>query len=311
MIVIAFLFWPSEEKFTQSNKIDRTKTQIRIKEKRLNIRKLPNVNSEDLGDVYRNEIYTVLSHIDTDEYYWYRIKTNQGIEGFIASNPRKEYIEVISGYVDRVAPEITSKDEFLVFVNGEQNYDSITCKDNYSKCSLSYDDSDPTKIVFTAMDEDNNTSTFSINYYNVYNLYSEYSDSNEKVKAKFVKDKTKDIYTISTFYTINKSISKHNKSLSYVPIIDFYDENFQKLDDIFVKYENDDLPGYCINDENLNLKPEFILNDLLSKSTLCMRFSFEKDDEIKYVSFGFTGVENYDNIYNSLASYYSKTFILN
>ena len=311
VLLIAFLFWPSEDKFTQSNKIDRTKTQIKIKEKRINIRKLPNIDSEDLGDVYRNEIYTVLSHLDTDEYYWYHIKTNQGIEGYIASNREKEYVEVISGYVDRTPPKISSTEEFLVFVNDERNYDAITCEDDYSKCTLSYDDSNPEEIVFTAIDEDDNTSTFSIKYYNVYNLYSEYSDNSSKLNAKFTKDKVRDKYTINTYYTTNKTINKHNKSLSYNPIIDFYDENFNKLEDVFVKYSNSDLPGYCINDENLALKPEFELNDLLSKSTLCMSFTFEKTEEMKYVSFGFNGVENYDNNYNYLASYYSKTFVLN
>ena len=56
ILLIAFLFWPNNEKFAQSNKIDSTKTQIKILLKRINIRKTTDFESEDIGDVYRGEI---------------------------------------------------------------------------------------------------------------------------------------------------------------------------------------------------------------------------------------------------------------
>ena len=53
IILIAFLFWPKTEEIVQSNKIDKSKTQIRIEAKRINIRKSPTIESEDVGDVFK------------------------------------------------------------------------------------------------------------------------------------------------------------------------------------------------------------------------------------------------------------------
>ena len=79
ILLIAFLFWPSGSKFAQSNKIDVSETQIKILLRRINIRKEPDVDSEDIGDVFRGEIYTVLDHVEKNDYYWYKIKTDNDI----------------------------------------------------------------------------------------------------------------------------------------------------------------------------------------------------------------------------------------
>ena len=55
ILLIALLFWPKTENATQSNKIDKSKTQIRIDAKRINIRNSPTIESEDVGDVYKDE----------------------------------------------------------------------------------------------------------------------------------------------------------------------------------------------------------------------------------------------------------------
>lgn len=80
LLITAIFFWPSSSN-TQSNPIDKTKTQIKVIVKRINIRKEPTIYSDDIGDVYEGEIYTVLEHIDDSDYYWYKITTNNGITG--------------------------------------------------------------------------------------------------------------------------------------------------------------------------------------------------------------------------------------
>lgn len=309
IILIAILFWPNDEKNTQSNKIDRTKTQIKVTTKRINIRKEANINSEDIGDVYKDEIYTVLGHIEDSNYYWYKIKTNQGKEGFIASNISDPYVKLLSGYIDRKAPNIKSNKEFLIFINDNTNYDDISCIDEHSSCTMSYE-KEPEYITFYGVDEDNNKSSLKIKYYNVYNLYKEYYENNNKINTKISKTKNNNTYTINAFYTINNMISIKDKSNSYTPIINFYDSDMTELGDIYVIYNKELLPT-CINNENFNLKEEYLEKDLLKGSTLCMNYTFNNSDNIiKYVSFGFTSVDNYNNINNLLASNYSKTFIL-
>ncbi|MEG0995206.1 MAG: SH3 domain-containing protein [Bacilli bacterium] len=79
----------------QSNKEDDTLKQLRVLSDRINIRSSASVNAKDIGDVYEKEIYTIEDIIEDDTYYWYKIKTNQGLTGFIASNKLTPYIELI------------------------------------------------------------------------------------------------------------------------------------------------------------------------------------------------------------------------
>ena len=312
VLLIAFLFWPSDHKSKQSNPVDKNKTQIEIKVKRINIRKEPSVNSQDLGDVYRGEIYTVLSHKDSEEYYWYHIKTSTNIEGYIASHVGKENVELLSGYIDRTPPVIESSEDFLLFKNGEVSYDSVTCTDEYSNCTLSYDVSNPEYVEFTGIDDDNNETKFTMKYYKVYSLKSEYYDNDADINARFSKFNNNEIYTINTTFTINKAIKSNNKSMSYTPIIDLFDENFKLIDDNLVYYNSDLLSGNCINNSSFVLKDWYQYNDLIKGSTLCINYTFDnRNNKIKYVAFGFSSDENYTNADNILASYYSKYFIIN
>lgn len=311
VLIIAVLFWPNENKIVRDNEIDKTKTQIKIKQKRINIRQEASVDSLDIGDVYEGEVYTVLSHIDKDDYYWYHIKTNDLIDGYIASAKDQEYVEVISGYIDRTPPVINVENEFLLIVDNKENFDSVSCVDDYSKCSLSYDETDPLYIKIKAVDEDLNEAFLDVRYYKVYSLFKEYYQNNSKVNARYEKEKTNDKYTIKATYTLNQTIQSENKSYSYTPIINFYDKNFEEIKDVYVSYNNTSGEN-CINDENLKLKKEYENNSLIKGNSLCISYSFSnKNDIIKYVSFGFESVDNYTNKDNLLASNYSNYFILN
>ena len=311
ILVIGILFWPSSEKFNQSNPRDVNKTQIKVKVKALNIRKEPTIDSHDIGTVYNDEIFTVISRIDNEDYFWYEIKTKQGVHGYLASDRENEYVEVISGLIDREPPQIVYDKEVLVFKEGEQNYDEITCEDNYSKCKLEYDDSNPNMVIVTAKDEDGNVSTREIRTYKVYSLSTLYSDSNDNVYVTVTKKEDRNNYTIGTNYITRKDILNVNKSKSYSPIIDLYDENFNVIDNVYVRVNKESLSGSCINNEMNYLKDEYNDKDILKGSILCINYTFvNKDAKIKYISVGFQGMENYDNKDNALANYNSKYFEL-
>ena len=311
ILVIGFLFWPGEEKFNQSNPRDVNKTQVKIKVKALNIRKKPTVESKDVGTVYEGELFTVLEHIDEDDYYWYKIKTKQGTTGYIASDRNNEYVEIISGQIDREAPVITSKNDALVFLNEEVNYDDIECTDNYTKCTLTYDNSNEDYIIVNGVDDAGNETSFQIKYYNVYSLSTLFNDNDENIHLTVTKKNSKENIIISANYITNKEILSENKSTSYTPVIDYFDKDFNKIEEMHTLINKQQLSGTCINDENNNLKEEYIDDDINQGDILCINYSFvNKDDNIKYIAIGFTGVDNSDNPNNSLAKYYSKYFVI-
>lgn len=309
LLITAIFFWPSSNN-TQSNSIDKTKIQIKVIVKRVNIRKEPTIYSKDIGDVYEGEIYTVLEHIDNSDYYWYKITTNNGITGYIASDPNGEYVEIISGVIDRTAPVITCNKDFLLFYNGEINYDDVECVDDYSKCYLSYDDTDSRYIKFTAKDDDGNESMLYVKYYNVYNFYDNYFENNKFINSSFEKINQEKGTIIKAKYQLKKNIPSDSKSINYIPIITFFDENFNEIDLITTKYNVDSLDNDCINNANMTLKEDYINSDLVSGSYLCINYYFDNtDSRIKYFAVGFQGVENYNKDNNYFANYYSKYYI--
>lgn len=310
VLLIAFLFWPNDNKIKQSNSIDRTKTQIKIVYKRLNIREAPSIDSEDLGDVYKDEIYTVLSHIDTDEYNWYQIKTNTDVEGYIASSPDDQYIEIISGYIDRTPPKIDISKEPLVMLNGKNDFDSVTCSDDHSSCSLSYEKENNDTLKFTAVDDDGNQTTRIVKYVTASNLNSELYVNSTNINAKFNKNINDNNIIIYANYKLNQTIENIHKSENYTPIIYFYDEDFNEIQDLSVWFNSEDIAESCINNSDNTLKDAFKNIDLLKGNSLCMTYKFNRDKRIKYIALGFSGVENYDDNYNYLANYFSQYLII-
>ena len=121
----------------------------------------------------------------------------------------------------------------------------------------------------------------------------------------------KNVIVNANFIT-NKQILNANKSKSYSPIIDYYDENFNLINDMYTMINKQQLGGICINDERNNIKKEYQNIDLPKGSILCMNYSFSnKNDKIKYIRIGFRSLENTDNAGNAFVEYYSKLFELN
>ena len=70
--------------------------QLEVVNDEINIRKDTNTKSEVLGKVKKGDIYTIIEET-TDEYYtWYKIKTENNIEGYIAGKYEdSEYIKLL------------------------------------------------------------------------------------------------------------------------------------------------------------------------------------------------------------------------
>lgn len=94
----------------QSNTLDKNKRQIQIIVDKINIRKEASETSTDLGDVYNGEVYNILEEVDSPVYTWYKITTNRGVTGFVASKKGTSWIKVLEVNNDNIPP-ITIVDE--------------------------------------------------------------------------------------------------------------------------------------------------------------------------------------------------------
>lgn len=306
--IIAFLFWPnSNARKGQSNDIDESKLQIKIIVKRINIRENASTDSKDIGDVYYDEIYTVLDSVTTDEYYWYKIKTNNDIEGYIASDVNSEYVKVISGYIDRTPPVIKLNKEKYVFVNGNVSYDEVQCIDEYSECILKYEKKDSSYITFYGIDAAGNETSKRAEYYNVYDMNNNYRDETNNFEINYVKSNKDKYVIIDSSYTLKKVISSDNVSDSYSSIINLYDKNFNEIHDIAIGINMYNNLDSCINNSDMVLKEQY-KSGIGKGNKLCVSYSFVNDERIKYIAFGFVSDNQFDNQNNLLANYYSKYF---
>ena len=72
---------------------DELKKQVKITYTYINVRKSPNVSSEILGKVYKDDIYTVIDVVITNKYEWVKIRLNDGMIGYIANPIGQNYLE--------------------------------------------------------------------------------------------------------------------------------------------------------------------------------------------------------------------------
>lgn len=89
-------FSNNDEEIIQSNERDETKEQFKVINEYINIRKENDSQSESLGKVYKDEIYTILDKQEDEYYVWYQIETNNGLNGYVAVKYLEEsYIELL------------------------------------------------------------------------------------------------------------------------------------------------------------------------------------------------------------------------
>lgn len=85
----------------QSNERNDGLDQLEIINDEINIRLDADTKSEKLGKVVKGEIYTIIETKEDNYYTWYKIKTNNDIEGFIAGKYKpededvQEYIKIL------------------------------------------------------------------------------------------------------------------------------------------------------------------------------------------------------------------------
>ncbi len=78
----------------QSNDLDETKEQFRVMVDKINIRESATIESQDIGDVYLGELYTILDSTDDGVYKWYHIITALGVDGYVASKNGANWVEI-------------------------------------------------------------------------------------------------------------------------------------------------------------------------------------------------------------------------
>ncbi len=307
VLVTAFFFWPKSSKIEQSNEIDKSKTQIKIIVKRLNIREEATIDAKDIGDVYQDEIYTVLEVVEKNDYYWYKIETANKILGYIASDKKEEYVVVVSGYIDRTPPIIEGLEDLFVSVDNVVNIEGISCVDEYSSCTLSYEIKSTDTITFIAKDEAGNEKRENVKYFSVYKDFTT-NESNDSINASYKRENKDGYIEIDSTYTLKKTVLSSNKSTHYTPIITFYDNNFKEVKDVTVFYNEMPFKERCLNNRNNTLKEEYLETDLEVNNFLCFNYKFLDNKNISYYFIGFTGIDNYQNEDNYGAYYYSKYY---
>lgn len=106
---------------SQSNIVDESKKQFKVLVQTINIRKEPSEVSEDIGDVYYDEVYDILGEVDSNLYTWYKIKTNRNLEGYVASKKDSDWVLVSdpgSNIIDEDAgtDDEEKEEEEIVFI---------------------------------------------------------------------------------------------------------------------------------------------------------------------------------------------------
>lgn len=105
---------------SQSNEINNNVDQIKILVDVINIRESSSTDSNDIGNVYLDEIYDVLDVVDSDIYTWYKIKTNTNVTGYVASKKDESWIQ----FIGKKIIEIPTKDDNykLIFTCSKEDY---------------------------------------------------------------------------------------------------------------------------------------------------------------------------------------------
>ncbi len=99
----------------QSNTLDTSKEQFQIIVDKINIRSEASEFSTDLGDVFDGEIYTIQDKVDTDIYTWYKITTNRGLTGYVASKKGENWVKLLKSETDIVENVGNNDEEKVVY----------------------------------------------------------------------------------------------------------------------------------------------------------------------------------------------------
>lgn len=97
----------------QTNERDEKKRQFIVNVDVINIREKATTESTDLGNVYLNEIYTILDTVTDNEYDWYKITTNTGITGYVASSKTNKWTTILEEKKEETNTDSKQEDNFI------------------------------------------------------------------------------------------------------------------------------------------------------------------------------------------------------
>lgn len=132
VVSITFAFLPFE---SQSNK-NLKDNYVKIITDYINLRDEPSYSGDIIGIVYQDEVYNILSSIDSNKIVWYEIEMENGKRGYLTSGYNHEYIdaiiknkqvdrlEIISDYINVREDANTTSDSLGQVYKGEQ-YDIL------------------------------------------------------------------------------------------------------------------------------------------------------------------------------------------
>ena len=121
--VITFNAMKSNNKVSiQSNERNKDKIQIEVVADSVKIRESKEPNSQVIGNVYKNEIYSVISEDKESQYKWLEIETSNGIKGYIVG---------IEAYVKKLETTIIIEEEQKP--NDQPNIDNENTNNNEEK----------------------------------------------------------------------------------------------------------------------------------------------------------------------------------
>ena len=127
-----------------SNSISESKLQIKITNDYINIRKDQSVSSDIVGIVMKDSVFDVIDYEKDGKYCWVHIKSDNELEGYVASFEDNIYYEFINGDIDFINPKL----EISVDSVDVSSFSEIT--DDYinSICIYSDDKDDNPKITY-------------------------------------------------------------------------------------------------------------------------------------------------------------------
>jgi len=177
------------------------KLQIKILNEYINIRKEPSVNAEILGIVKKGSLFDVIEYKKGERYLWVHIKTNNDIEGYVATFFDEAYYEFINGNIDYMEPTLNiTVDKITV-----DSYSEVT--DEYIKSITTYSDDKDTNPHFSYEVINDN-----INYYINFKVVDNFGNITEK-KIKLVV-KNERLASNGKWITYDKVRELRNKFIS-------------------------------------------------------------------------------------------------
>ena len=132
----------------QSNERNKDKIQIEVVADSVKIRESKEPNSQVIGNVYKNEIYSVISEDKESQYKWLEIETSNGIKGYIVG---------IEAYVKRLETTIIIEEEQKP--NDKPNMDNENTYNNEQKPNDSKNENKPNNNQKPNNNNNNNSNT--------------------------------------------------------------------------------------------------------------------------------------------------------